>query len=93
MRARDIPRLLERARELGEEIARDTAPVSVAIVKRLLWRQINCDDPLAAKTLEDELFTWIGKQPDAAEGVHSFLEKRAPRWTMRPSRDLPGAIE
>jgi len=86
-------RLLERARELGEEIARDTAPVSVAIVKRLLWRQINCDDPLAAKTLEDELFTWIGKQPDAAEGVHSFLEKRAPRWTMRPSRDLPGAIE
>ena len=31
---------------------------------------------------EDPLFAWIGSQPDAAEGVVSFLEKRAPAWKL-----------
>jgi hypothetical protein len=42
-----------------------------------------------AKEREDLLFHWIGKQPDAAEGVTSFLEKREPAWGMNKSRDLP----
>jgi hypothetical protein len=32
---------------------------------------------------------WIGQQPDAKEGVASFLEKRPARFQMKPSRDLP----
>jgi hypothetical protein len=27
--------------------------------------------------------------PDAAEGVLAWLEKRAPRWSLRVSRDWP----
>jgi len=38
---------------------------------------------------EMPLFTWASRQPDAREGVASFLEKRTPRWTLRPSRDRP----
>jgi enoyl-CoA hydratase/carnithine racemase len=71
------------------DLAQNTAPVSVALIKRLLWRQLLEPDPRRAKQIEDQLFYWIGKQPDAAEGVMSFLEKRAPKWTMSPSRDLP----
>ncbi len=84
--------LLPAARELALDIARNTAPVSVAITRRLLWRQLLEPDPLAGKALEDELFEWVGKQPDAAEGVRSFLEKREPRWSMSPTRDLPEVI-
>jgi hypothetical protein len=35
------------------------------------------------------LFWWTGTQPDTREGVRSFLEKRAPQWSMKPSTDLP----
>jgi hypothetical protein len=28
-------------------------------------------------------------QPDALEGVMSFLERRPPRWQLRVSRDWP----
>jgi enoyl-CoA hydratase/carnithine racemase len=64
----------------------------VAITKRLVWRQLSESDPARAKAQEDELFRWIGKQPDAAEGVRSFLEKREPSWHMSATNDLPDAI-
>jgi len=33
-------------------------------------------------------FAWLGNQADAREGVQSFVEKRAPKWTLSPS-DIP----
>jgi enoyl-CoA hydratase/carnithine racemase len=84
--------LLSVAQGIARDIAENTAPVSIAITKRLLWRQLMETDPRPAKELEDILFHWTGKQPDAGEGVTSFLEKRAPKWKMHPSRDLPDAI-
>jgi enoyl-CoA hydratase/carnithine racemase len=85
-------RLLDEARAIALEIATHTAPVSVAITKRLVWRQLLEDDPARAKAREDALFHWIGKQPDAAEGVLAFLEKRAPRFGMSAALDLPAEI-
>jgi enoyl-CoA hydratase/carnithine racemase len=73
---------------MAREIAQHTSPASVALTKRLVWRGMMDDDAIRSKKREDDVFRWIGKQHDAAEGVKSFLEKRAPRWTMRPSRDL-----
>lgn len=84
--------LLSAAREIALDIAANTGPVSVAATRRLLWRQLMETDPRRAKSLEDELFQWIGKQPDAAEGVSAFLEKRAPSWSMSPARDMPPAM-
>ena len=85
--------LMDQVRALALDIAKNTAPVSVAITKRLLWRQLLDDDPVRAKAREDSLFYWIGKQPDAAEGVTAFLEKRDPAWKMSAARDLPPEID
>jgi enoyl-CoA hydratase/carnithine racemase len=73
----------ERAREF-----RLAAPVSVAVSKRLIWDNLLGD--IAATTgKENRLFAWLGTQPDAAEGITSFLERREPNWKMSPVGDFP----
>jgi enoyl-CoA hydratase/carnithine racemase len=78
-----LPAALERAREFAL-----AAPASVALSKRLLWQGLAMT-PLEMMRRETPLFAWVGNQPDAKEGVLSFLEKRPPSWSLRPSRDLP----
>jgi enoyl-CoA hydratase/carnithine racemase len=81
--------LVPTARALALEIARETAPVSVAITKWLLWGMLNETDLARADDLDARAFWWSGTQPDAGEGIRAFLEKRSPRWGMRPSADMP----
>jgi len=81
--------LLPVARALAAEIARETAPVAVAVTKWLLWGMAGEADMARAGDLDARAFWWTGTQPDAREGVQAFLDKRAPRWTMRPSADMP----
>ena len=81
--------VLPRARELAAEIATHTAPVSVALTRQMMWRLLGADHPLAANRLESQAFLALGGTHDAAEGVTSFLEKRLPEFTGRPSSDLP----
>jgi enoyl-CoA hydratase/carnithine racemase len=81
--------LLPTARALAQEIARETAPVSVAITKWMLWRMQSETDLARADDLDARAFWWTGTQPDASEGIRAFLDKRAPRWGMRPSVDMP----
>jgi enoyl-CoA hydratase/carnithine racemase len=64
------------------------APVSVAIAKRLLWENLMPDIRTTTKK-EGPLFAWLGSQPDAVEGIVSFLERRPPRWTMAPEAHFP----
>ncbi|HUI27721.1 MAG TPA: enoyl-CoA hydratase-related protein [Candidatus Kryptonia bacterium] len=81
--------LMPTARTLAEDIARNAAPVSVAIAKRLIWHNLTEGDMQRAEAVEGRAFWWTGTQPDSFEGVRAFLEKRSPQWTMRPSCDLP----
>jgi enoyl-CoA hydratase/carnithine racemase len=81
--------LLPTVRALAADVAYNAAPVSVAITKRLIWHNLMETDLQRAEDIESRLFWWTGTQPDAREGVRSFLEKRAPQWTMKPSSDLP----
>ena len=72
----------------AQKMARDyvnTAPASVAITKRLLWRGLD-SNPADMMKLEGPAFAWLGNQPDAKEGIVSFLEKRAPELEA----DAPG---
>jgi enoyl-CoA hydratase/carnithine racemase len=78
-----LPAALAHAREF-----RLAAPASVALSKRLLWEGLGLTAPEMMER-EGPLFAWVGGQPDAREGVLSFLEKREPAWKLRPSVDLP----
>jgi len=40
---------------------------------------------------ENRLFPWLGDQADAREGVMSFVERRAPEWSLNPG-DLPSDL-
>jgi enoyl-CoA hydratase/carnithine racemase len=88
--SRAVPagQVLDVARSLAAEIAVDTAPMSVAVSKRLLWEALEASRGDAG-VRESQLFHWLARQADAAEGVASFLERRPPRWSLPPSTPLP----
>jgi enoyl-CoA hydratase/carnithine racemase len=90
-RALPAAAVLPAALELARDIARHTAPLAVAVCKRLLWEAPGTS-PAELKAREDQWFAWLGNQPDAHEGVDAFLHKREPRWSMRVSRDLPPSL-
>jgi enoyl-CoA hydratase/carnithine racemase len=81
--------LLSTARELALEIARNTSAVSVALIRQMLWRMLGADHPREAHRLDSLGMWYTGRSPDAHEGVTSFLEKRPPRFSGRPSKDMP----
>lgn len=75
------------------EMANDyvnAAPASVAITKRLLWKGLDAT-PAEMMRAEGKPFAWLGDQADAREGIVSFLEKRAPQWSLSV-RDIPEGL-
>lgn len=82
-------KLMDSAFELAHEIADNCAPVSVALTKQMLWQFLFETDIEKVEKINSSYFRWSGQQPDAREGVMSFLEKRPPKWTMSVSKDMP----
>ena len=87
-RALPAAEVLPAALAWAREVALHAAPGSVAVSKRLLWEGV-ADSVPAMLAKEEALFAWVRRQPDAIEGVVSFVEKRPPSWKVRPSADLP----
>lgn len=81
--------LLPAAKALAREIADNTAPVSVAITRQLIWRMAGASHPMEAHRADSRGIQARGKSGDAREGVTSFLEKRPPQYPDRVSTDLP----
>jgi enoyl-CoA hydratase/carnithine racemase len=81
--------LLPAARALAREIADNTAPVSIALTRQLIWRMAGASHPMEAHRADSRGIQARGRSGDAREGVTSFLEKRPPNYPDRVSKDLP----
>jgi len=81
--------LLPAARALAREIADNTAPVSIAITRQLIWRMAGANHPMDAHRADSRGIQARGRSGDAREGVTSFLEKRPAQYPDRVSTDLP----
>jgi enoyl-CoA hydratase/carnithine racemase len=81
--------LLPAARALAAEIADNTAPVSVAVSRLMLWRMLGTDHPMEAHRVDSRAILARGRSDDAREGVNSFLEKRPAVFPVRVSDGLP----
>ena len=81
--------LLPAAQEIAREIADNTAPVSVALTRRMLWRMLGAEHPMAAHRVDSRGIMERGRSADAREGVTSFLEKRDPDYPDKVSDGLP----
>jgi len=82
--------LLPAARALAREIAENTAPVSVALTRQMLWRMAGADHPMHAHRVDSRAVQARGRSADAKEGVSAFLAKRPAVFPDRVSRDMPG---
>ena len=81
--------LLARAKEVAMQMTQMSSPVSVAMTRQMLWRMLGADHPMEAHKVDSKAVFGRGRQSDAKEGVVSFLEKRAPDFTNKPSSDMP----
>jgi len=81
--------LLGVAQALAREIAENTAPVSIALTRQMLWRMLGADHPMEAHKIDSRAIFARGRQGDAREGVVSFLEKRPAQFPDRVSKDMP----
>ena len=81
--------LLPAARALAREIVDNTAPVSIALTRQLIWRMAGASHPMEAHRADSRGIHLRGRMGDAREGVTSFLEKRPAAFPNKVSSDLP----
>jgi enoyl-CoA hydratase/carnithine racemase len=84
--------LLAAAYAIAREIADNTAPVSVALGRRLLWSMLGAEHPMVAHRADSKAMFARGQSADAREGVQSFLEKRPAAFPDRVSDGLPDVL-
>jgi enoyl-CoA hydratase/carnithine racemase len=76
--------LLTEARRMARQVSDQRSPVSVALIRQMMYRNSAAPHPLQAHKIES-LGVFYTSLADGKEGVAAFLEKRDPQFTRRAS--------
>jgi len=82
-------KLLPTAREMALEIVDNNSIISTALTRQMMWSMLCADHPMEAHKIESKCLHYMSKSRDFMEGVESFLQKRPPKFPMRPGKDMP----
>lgn len=82
-------KLMEEARKIAVEIADNTAAVSVALSRQMMWKMLGASHPMEAHVVDSASIFSRGASADAREGVTSFLEKRKAEYPDKVSERMP----
>lgn len=77
-------RLMTQARRVAHQVSDDRSPVSVALIRQMMYRNSAASDPLQAHKVES-LGVFYTSLADGKEGVAAFLGKRDPQFRQRAS--------
>jgi enoyl-CoA hydratase/carnithine racemase len=80
--------LLTRAYDMARQIAGNTAPVSSALIRQMLYRNSAAVHPVEAHKVES-LAVFYTSREDGKEGVAAFLDKRKANFAAKVSEDMP----
>ncbi len=81
--------LMATARAMAADIRDNTAPISVSLIRHMMWRMLGADHPMEAHKIDSRGIYHRGRSADAKEGVESFLEKRPAEFAGKVSADMP----
>ena len=81
--------LLDNALQITRNMIKNSAPVSIALSRQMLWRALGDSNPYDAHIIESRVIDSRGASGDATEGVNSFLEKRPVKFQNTVSSDMP----
>ena len=76
--------LQDEARQLAASFTTARSPVSVALIRQMMYRNAAAEHPMQAHKVES-LGIFYTSMADGKEGVKAFLEKRAPHYQTRAS--------
>lgn len=79
--------LLAEASKVAASFTTARSPVSVALIRQMMYRNAAADHPMQAHKVES-LGIFYTSMADGKEGVKAFLEKRDPNYQTRAS-DMP----
>jgi enoyl-CoA hydratase/carnithine racemase len=85
----DSENLLDNAIDFAKNMVKNSAPVSIALTRQMLWRSLEESGPYDAHVVESKAIDSRGASEDAKEGVSSFLEKRGAEFKNKVSLDMP----